>query len=110
MEEIKDVFSDEELMGELIGALKELQMEDFEAERREVPVKRNVRLIKATFNEPVTVVKWSDGIDTCYKEEDGRYDAEKSFEYCVLKKMIGEDVFNKWRDSCDRLKKTTNIF
>ena len=100
---------DDELMRDLIDALRQLQREDAEADERPVSEKRSARLVKVIFNEPTTVIKWSDGVDTSYKEEEGEFNARKSFEYCVLKKMIGEAKFAEWRETCNRIGNVINI-
>ncbi len=100
---------EDELMRELIVALRELQKEDAEADERQTSEARSARLVKVIFNEPVTVVKWSDGADTSYTEEFESFNAKKSFEYCVLKKMVGEAMFNEWRETCKRFGDVINI-
>ena len=42
------------------------------------------------FNEPATIVKWSDGTKTVVKCQEGdTYDREKGVALCYLKKVLG---------------------
>ena len=104
--------NENELLDEVINAIRELQAED-ERDEREGAKKREKSkkptLIKIVFNDPVTIIKWSDGADTAYREESETYDPKKGFEYCVLKKMIGEKNFKTWQQTCKRLQNSTNL-
>lgn len=62
----------------------------------------NVSIRKVIFNDPATIVLWSDGTKTVVKcgPEDS-YDMEKGLAMAIVKKMAGNDsrfhkVFKKW--------------
>lgn len=93
--------NEEMLVMEAIKALKELREDD-------APVDNKPTLVKVVYNEPLTTVYWSDGILTEYVDNE-EYNPEKGFEYCVLKKMIGERGFAAWRETCERLKKKVHL-
>lgn len=67
-------------------------------ERRE----NNMKIKKAIFNDPVTVVLWEDGTKTIVKSgEDDIYDPEKGLAMAIAKKALGNqgnyyEVFKKW--------------
>lgn len=62
----------------------------------------NVSIRKVIFNDPATVVLWSDGTKTVVKcGPDDIFDKEKGFAMAIVKKMAGNDsrfhkVFKKW--------------
>ena len=51
---------------------------------------------KVIFNNPATIVFWSDGTKTIVKcQEDDIWDAEKGLAMCIAKKMLGFKKFYK---------------
>ena len=77
-----------------------------------VPVSNNYlpEIKKVIFNNPATIVYWSDGTKTIVKCQDGdTYDKEKGLALAICKKAIGtnksksnfNDIFKKWCDSED---------
>ena len=62
------------------------------------------RIEKVIFNDPVTVILWSDKTKTIVRCNDGEYDPEKGMAMAVAKKFLGTndsgsnyyDVFKKW--------------
>lgn len=62
------------------------------------------RIEKVIFNDPVTVILWSDKTKTIVRCNDGKYDPEKGMAMAVAKKFLGTndsgsnyyDVFKKW--------------
>lgn len=54
------------------------------------------------FNDPATIIKWSDGTKTVVKCQEGdTYDAEKGMALCICKKLCGNkgnynEVFKSW--------------
>lgn len=71
----------------------------------EVKTKLIERIVKRViFNDPVTVVIWTDGSKTIVRCQDGEpYDPEKGLAMCMAKKMLGNngnyyDIFHKYLD------------
>ena len=62
----------------------------------------NVNIRKVIFNDPATVVLWSDGTKTVVKcGPDDIFDKEKGLAMAIVKKMAGNDtrfhkVFKQW--------------
>lgn len=62
----------------------------------------NVSIRKVIFNDPATIVLWSDGTKTVVKcGPDDIFDKEKGLAMAIVKKMAGNDsrfhkVFKKW--------------
>lgn len=62
----------------------------------------NVNIRKVIFNNPATIVLWSDGTKTVVKcGPDDIFDKEKGLAMAIVKKMAGNDsrfhkVFKKW--------------
>ena len=49
---------------------------------------------KVIFNNPATIVIWTDGTKTIVKKSKGdRYDREKGLAFCYLKKIYGKDYY-----------------
>lgn len=46
---------------------------------------------KVIFNDPATIIIWSDGKKTIVKVHDEPYDKEKGFSMCVLKRLYGDE-------------------
>lgn len=59
-------------------------------------------ILKVIFNDPATIVIWSDNTKTVVKCQPGdTYDAEKGLALCISKKFLGNkgnfnEVFKKW--------------
>ncbi len=50
--------------------------------------------MKVIFNNPATIVIWTDGTKTIVKKSKGdRYDREKGLAFCYLKKIYGKDYY-----------------
>lgn len=59
------------------------------------------RIKNVIFNDPATIVFWTDNTKTVVKCENEDYDPEKGLAMCVCKKMLGNkgnyyEVFKKW--------------
>lgn len=63
---------------------------------------RNIEIVKVIFNEPATIVIWSDGTKTVVKAQKGEvFDKEKGLAMAVVKKAFGNNgnyynEFKKW--------------
>lgn len=63
---------------------------------------RGVTVKKVIFNDPATIVLWSDGTKTVVKCQDGDvFDPEKGLAMAISKKALGNkgnfnEVFKKW--------------
>lgn len=59
-------------------------------------------IVDVIFNDPATIIKWSDGVKTVVKAQSGdKYDPEKGFAMAIAKRWYGNkgsfnDVFKKW--------------
>lgn len=57
---------------------------------------------KVIFNDPATIVYWSDGTKTVVKRENEKFDPEKGLAMAIAKKLLGGnqgyyyEVFKKW--------------
>lgn len=56
---------------------------------------------KVIFNDPATIILWSDGSKTVVKADGEAYDPEKGMAMAICKKILGNkgsyyDVFKKW--------------
>lgn len=65
----------------------------------------NYIIEKIIYNNPATIIKWTDGTKTVVKCQKGDiYSKETGLAMCICKKIIGNkgnfnDVFNKWLGS-----------
>lgn len=63
---------------------------------------RNIEIVNVIFNEPATIVIWSDGTKTVVKAQNGEtFDREKGLAMAICKKAFGNkgnynEVFKKW--------------
>lgn len=60
-----------------------------------------IRAVDVIFNDPATIVKWSDGTKTVVKAENEPFDPEKGLAMAISKRMLGNkydyyDVFKKY--------------
>lgn len=66
---------------------------------------------KVIFNDPATIVLWSDGTKTVVKCRDGEiFDKHTGFAMCVVKKIYGPDfhhIINKFAGKCEDEKRST---
>lgn len=57
---------------------------------------------KVIFNNPATIVIWTDGTKTVVKSEGEKFDPEKGLAMAITKKLLGNnqgyyyDIFKKW--------------
>ena len=56
---------------------------------------------KVIFNDPATIVLWSDGSKTVVKNSDGTFDPEKGLAMAISKRLMGNkgnyyNEFRKW--------------
>lgn len=59
------------------------------------PVKINLEIEKVIYNDPATVILWTDGSKTVVKCQEGdAYDPQKGFLLCVFKKYFGDNKGN----------------
>ena len=75
----------------------------------EIPLRNNyLEIKKVIFNNPATIVYWSDGTKTVVKCQDGdTFDKEKGLAIAICKGFLGtnksksnfNDIFKKWCDS-----------
>lgn len=68
---------------------------------RELIEKCRPRIEKVIFNNPATIVIWSDGTKTVVKCQDGGFDPEKGLAMAISKKFLGNkgnyyEEFKKW--------------
>ena len=57
-------------------------------------IPRGLEIEKVIFNNPATIVIWTDGTKTIVKKSKGdRYDKEKGLAFCYLKKIYGKDYY-----------------
>lgn len=76
------------------------------------------RIQKVIFNDPATIILWTDGSKTVVKCQPGDiYDREKGFAMAYLKKLLGNDntfnkEINKWvsDDDCITLYASSTVF
>lgn len=74
----------------------------FMCKKFHTPTKKKDPIKKVIFNNPATIVMWSDGTKTVVKCQPGdTYDAEKGLALCIAKKYLGNkgnfnEVFKKW--------------
>ena len=67
-------------------------------------VPEHLKIKKAVFNNPCTIVLWEDGTKTVVKTQNNEvYDAEKGLAMCIAKKALGNkgnyfEVFKKYTD------------
>lgn len=59
------------------------------------------RIQKVIFNDPATIILWSDGSKTVVKAENEEFDPEKGLAMAISKKALGNEgnyynVFKKW--------------
>lgn len=70
---------------------------------------KSVYITKVIYNNPATIVFWSDGTKTIAKcHEDDKYNCEQGLNVCILKKIFKStyrDILNTWLP----MYKTTNI-
>ena len=65
---------------------------------------KNLEIKKVIFNEPATIVFWSDGSKTVVKcGENDFYDHEKGLAMCIVKRFLGNkgNYYNKLRKWLD---------
>lgn len=63
--------------------------------------KKNLEIKNVCFNDPLTVVIWSDGTKTFVKAHNEQYDPEKGLAMAIAKKFLGNkydyhEQFEKW--------------
>lgn len=64
---------------------------------------------KVVFNNDSVDMYWSDGLMTTGDEVFmDIYDEDRNFDICVLKKLIGENNYRKYRILCEKLKSEIN--
>ena len=63
-----------------------------------------ISLKKAIFNDPATIVIWSDGSKTVVKVHDEPYNPEKGLAMCFAKKVLGEAFHRTFREWCGEVK------
>ena len=67
--------------------------------------KKNLEIKNVCFNDPLTVVIWSDGTKTFVKAHNEEYDPEKGLAMAIAKKFLGNkydyhEQFEKWLGKC----------
>lgn len=72
-----------------------------------VNFKNSVMIKNVIFNDPATIVFWSDGTKTVVKAENEPFDPEKGLAMAIAKKHFGNkgNYFNeikKWTEKCDK--------
>lgn len=79
-----------------------LVLDTFEASNRRAEERRTCAIERVIFNDPATIVIWSDKTKTVVKCQPGdTYDHEKGLALCISKKLLGNkgnfnEVFKKW--------------
>lgn len=74
---------------------------DGECTKEGVTINTKTRPTKVIFNDPATIVYWSDGAKTVVKAEGESFDPEKGLAMAIAKKHFGNkgnyyDIFRKW--------------
>ena len=75
---------------------------DIESTQKVVETIGKPKVKRAIFNNPATIIYWTDGTKTVVKCQEGdTYDKEKGFVMAYLKKLLGNDntfnnEINKW--------------
>ena len=82
---------------------------DSEKDRNHIPAIKNV-----IFNDPATIIFWSDNTKTVVKAQDEAYDPEKGMAMAIAKKALGNqgnycNVFKKWLPE-EEVEKTQKSF
>lgn len=73
--------------------------------RWDIPASFTPSIKKVIFNNPATIVFWSDGTKTVVKRQKGdRWDAEKGLAMAIVKKTVGYKKFNEILDKAERIK------
>ena len=76
--------------------------------RNTINLSENLQIKKVIFNEPATIVFWSDGSKTVVKcGENDFYDHEKGLAMCIVKRFLGNkgnyyNKLRKWLDMYDK--------
>ena len=74
---------------------------EYESIMRAMGINKPV-IVDVIFNDPATIIKWSDGVKTVVKVQSGdKYDPEKGLAMAIAKRWYGNkgsfnDVFKKW--------------
>ena len=78
----------------------ELLIKDYDGDETECC--EPINIIDVIYNNPATIVMWSDGTKTVVKCQNGdTYNPETGLAMCIIKKMFGNDssyndIFKKW--------------
>lgn len=69
--------------------------------KQEVEPVWSSQIKEVIFNDPATIVVWTDGTKTVVKAENEPFDPEKGLAMCIAKKALGNkgnyyDIFRKW--------------
>lgn len=70
-------------------------------------IMNKINIKKVIFNDPVTVVLWTDGTKTVVRTQNGeKFDPEKGLAMAIAKKILGNtgkyyNVFKKWIEQGD---------
>ena len=67
--------------------------------KKDRPLKTNI--VKVIFNNPATIIKWTDGTKTVVKSSEEGYDPEKGLAMAIAKKALGNkgnyyNIFRQW--------------
>lgn len=79
--------------------------------RNTINLSENLQIKKVIFNEPATIVFWSDGSKTVVKcGENDFYDHEKGLAMCIVKRFLGNkgNYYNKLRKWLDMYEEGEN--
>lgn len=63
--------------------------------------KNDLSIVDVIFNDPATIVKWSDGTKTIVKAQNEKFDKEKGLAMAIVKKITGNksnfnEIFKAW--------------
>lgn len=85
-----------------IDAMRYCYNDIYQTQKASSEKKKNVEIKKVIFNEPATIVFWTDGDKTIVKcSDDEIFDPEKGLAMAVSKKMLGSTrIIDKWVRSC----------
>lgn len=88
-----------------LGHLKKLITKDFRLDMRATTSTLTISYIptikRVIFNDPATIIFWSDNTKTVVKAQDEAYDPEKGMAMAIAKKALGNqgnycNIFKKW--------------
>lgn len=96
-----ELYDEDELNENSLNNFKYRVLKYFNLSR---PYQKKTTINKVIFNDPATIIFWSDGTKTVVKAQDGEvYDPEKGMAMAISKKFLGNEgnyyeEFKKWNN------------